>query len=218
MPRPWPPVLGISSLWPCWLSSVSGPTQSKVKSAPRSCAILPYGHWVACVAHKIKRRCSCSINDFSVPLTLHHAFFFVLADSEPFVLYLVDLFLVCLIPLWVFITSKHPASQILLRTGWEPIITAMVISRCSQVFLIYCMLRMMFIEFISWAHITDFQQQILFNEVGKNESHNESDFANHLLSYAGNEIYIFKEEYNVVVLIVKYLFIEFNAQFLCLCR
>lgn len=94
-------------------------------------------------------------------------FFFVLADSEPFVLYLVDLFLVCLIPLWVFVTSKHPASQILLRTGWEPIITAMVISRCSQVFLIYCMLWMMFIEFIYWPLIADFQQQILFNEVGK---------------------------------------------------
>ncbi|XP_075894009.1 solute carrier family 41 member 2 [Nelusetta ayraudi] len=53
---------------------------------------------------------------------------YAIIDSNPFVLYLVDLFFVCLIPLWVFITSKHPASQILLRTGWEPIITAMFIS------------------------------------------------------------------------------------------
>uniref|UniRef100_A0A671TSP3 Solute carrier family 41 member n=1 Tax=Sparus aurata TaxID=8175 RepID=A0A671TSP3_SPAAU len=45
-----------------------------------------------------------------------------------YVLYLVDLLFLCLIPLWVVIASKHPASNLLLRTGWEPIITAMVIS------------------------------------------------------------------------------------------
>ncbi|XP_022610252.1 solute carrier family 41 member 2-like isoform X1 [Seriola dumerili] len=54
--------------------------------------------------------------------------FYSFTDLYPYVLYLVDLLLLCLIPLWVVIASKHPASHILLRTGWEPIITAMVIS------------------------------------------------------------------------------------------
>ncbi|XP_059190271.1 solute carrier family 41 member 2 [Centropristis striata] len=54
--------------------------------------------------------------------------FYSLLDLYSYVLYLVDLLLLCLIPLWVIISSKHPASNILLRTGWEPIITAMVIS------------------------------------------------------------------------------------------
>ncbi|XP_040019475.1 solute carrier family 41 member 2 isoform X3 [Gasterosteus aculeatus] len=54
--------------------------------------------------------------------------FYSLIDLYPHVLYLVDLLFLCLIPLWVVISSKHPASHILLRTGWEPIITAMVIS------------------------------------------------------------------------------------------
>ncbi|KAL6107076.1 slc41a2 [Pungitius sinensis] len=54
--------------------------------------------------------------------------FYSLMDLYPHVLYLVDLLFLCLIPLWVVISSKHPASHILLRTGWEPIITAMVIS------------------------------------------------------------------------------------------
>ncbi|KAF3854569.1 hypothetical protein F7725_022624 [Dissostichus mawsoni] len=54
--------------------------------------------------------------------------FFSLIELYPYVLYLVDMLFLCLIPLWVVISSKHPASQLLLHTGWEPIITAMVIS------------------------------------------------------------------------------------------
>ncbi|XP_045892924.1 solute carrier family 41 member 2-like [Micropterus dolomieu] len=54
--------------------------------------------------------------------------FYSFLDLYPYVLYLVDLLFLCLIPLWVVIASKHPASHILLRMGWEPIITAMVIS------------------------------------------------------------------------------------------
>ncbi|XP_044212115.1 solute carrier family 41 member 2 [Thunnus albacares] len=54
--------------------------------------------------------------------------FYSFRELYPYVLYLVDLLLLCLIPLWVVISSKHPASHILLYTGWEPIITAMVIS------------------------------------------------------------------------------------------
>nr|XP_057931253.1 solute carrier family 41 member 2 isoform X3 [Doryrhamphus excisus] len=54
--------------------------------------------------------------------------FFSLMELYSYVLYLVDVFLVCLIPLWTVVSSKHPASRVLLRTGWEPIITAMFIS------------------------------------------------------------------------------------------
>ncbi|KAM9815539.1 solute carrier family 41 member 2 isoform 2-T2 [Syngnathus typhle] len=54
--------------------------------------------------------------------------FYSFIDLYSYVLYLLDLFLLGLIPLWIVISSKHPASQLLLRTGWEPIITAMVIS------------------------------------------------------------------------------------------
>lgn len=52
------------------------------------------------------------------------------ADSYPSVLYLVALFCLCLVPLWVVVASKHPASQTLLQTGWIPVIIALVISRC----------------------------------------------------------------------------------------
>uniref|UniRef100_A0A6Q2YS18 Solute carrier family 41 member n=1 Tax=Esox lucius TaxID=8010 RepID=A0A6Q2YS18_ESOLU len=49
-------------------------------------------------------------------------------ELYPYVSYLVCLFFLCLTPLWVVISSRNPASRILLYTGWEPIITAMVIS------------------------------------------------------------------------------------------
>ncbi|XP_063764718.1 solute carrier family 41 member 2 [Eleginops maclovinus] len=61
-------------------------------------------------------------------LAFFSQWFFSLIELYPYVLYLVDMFFLCLIPLWVVISSKHPASQLLLHTGWEPIITAMVIS------------------------------------------------------------------------------------------
>uniref|UniRef100_A0A8D3DX31 Solute carrier family 41 member n=1 Tax=Scophthalmus maximus TaxID=52904 RepID=A0A8D3DX31_SCOMX len=54
--------------------------------------------------------------------------FYSLTELQPYVLYLVDMLILCLVPLWVVIASKHPDSHIMLRTGWEPIITAMVIS------------------------------------------------------------------------------------------
>ncbi|XP_056908200.1 solute carrier family 41 member 2 isoform X3 [Takifugu flavidus] len=56
-------------------------------------------------------------------------------DSYPSVLYLVALFCLCLVPLWVVIASKHPASQALLHTGWTPIIIALVISSIGGVIL-----------------------------------------------------------------------------------
>ncbi|XP_073327509.1 solute carrier family 41 member 2 [Pagrus major] len=61
-------------------------------------------------------------------LAFFSQWFYSFMELYSYVLYLVDLLFLCLIPLWVVIASKHPASNLLLRTGWEPIITAMVIS------------------------------------------------------------------------------------------
>ncbi|XP_013881984.1 solute carrier family 41 member 2 [Austrofundulus limnaeus] len=49
-------------------------------------------------------------------------------DSYPYVSSLVCAFFMCLTPLWIVISSKHPASRTLLYSGWEPVITAMFIS------------------------------------------------------------------------------------------
>uniref|UniRef100_A0A665WI69 Solute carrier family 41 member n=1 Tax=Echeneis naucrates TaxID=173247 RepID=A0A665WI69_ECHNA len=49
-------------------------------------------------------------------------------DSYPYVSSLVCAFFMCLTPMWIVISSKHPASRTLLYSGWEPVITAMVIS------------------------------------------------------------------------------------------
>uniref|UniRef100_A0A8C1EFT1 Solute carrier family 41 member n=1 Tax=Cyprinus carpio carpio TaxID=630221 RepID=A0A8C1EFT1_CYPCA len=49
-------------------------------------------------------------------------------DSHPYVSSLVCGFFMCLTPLWMVISSKHPASRQLLYSGWEPVITAMFIS------------------------------------------------------------------------------------------
>ncbi|KAG7270678.1 hypothetical protein CRUP_030405 [Coryphaenoides rupestris] len=49
-------------------------------------------------------------------------------DSYPYVSFLVCAFFLSLTPLWMVISSKHPASRTLLYSGWEPVITAMIIS------------------------------------------------------------------------------------------
>ncbi|KAG9280218.1 solute carrier family 41 member 2 [Astyanax mexicanus] len=49
-------------------------------------------------------------------------------DSHPYVSSLVCAFFMCLTPVWMVISSKHPASRQLLYSGWEPVITAMLIS------------------------------------------------------------------------------------------
>ncbi|KAJ3596584.1 hypothetical protein NHX12_002989 [Muraenolepis orangiensis] len=54
--------------------------------------------------------------------------FYGCLEPYSYVLYLVDVLLLCLTPLWVVISSRQPASRILLRKGWEPILIAMLIS------------------------------------------------------------------------------------------
>ncbi|XP_030637587.1 solute carrier family 41 member 2 isoform X2 [Chanos chanos] len=49
-------------------------------------------------------------------------------DSHPYVSSVVCAFFLCLTPVWIVISSKHPASRTLLYSGWEPVITAMLIS------------------------------------------------------------------------------------------
>ncbi|XP_023983127.1 solute carrier family 41 member 2 isoform X1 [Physeter macrocephalus] len=41
---------------------------------------------------------------------------------------LVGVFFLALTPIWVIIAAKHPATRTVLHSGWEPVITAMVIS------------------------------------------------------------------------------------------
>uniref|UniRef100_A0A8C7I5M4 Solute carrier family 41 member n=1 Tax=Oncorhynchus kisutch TaxID=8019 RepID=A0A8C7I5M4_ONCKI len=52
----------------------------------------------------------------------------MLQDSHPYASSLVCAFFLSLTPVWMVISSKHPASRTLLYSGWEPVITAMVIS------------------------------------------------------------------------------------------
>ncbi|XP_053742547.1 solute carrier family 41 member 2 [Synchiropus splendidus] len=61
--------------------------------------------------------------------------FYSFMEIYPFVLYLMDLLYLCLIPLWVVVSSTHPETHILLRTGWQPIIAALVISSIGGVIL-----------------------------------------------------------------------------------
>ncbi|XP_036433528.1 solute carrier family 41 member 2 [Colossoma macropomum] len=49
-------------------------------------------------------------------------------DSHPYVSSLVCAFFMCLTPVSMVISSKHPVSRQLLYSGWEPVITAMLIS------------------------------------------------------------------------------------------
>ncbi|XP_077568428.1 solute carrier family 41 member 2 isoform X2 [Stigmatopora nigra] len=61
-------------------------------------------------------------------LAFFSRWFYSLIELYSYALYLLDLFLLFLMPIWTVISSKHPASRLLLRTGWEPIVTAMLIS------------------------------------------------------------------------------------------
>ncbi|XP_060759196.1 solute carrier family 41 member 2 [Neoarius graeffei] len=56
-------------------------------------------------------------------------------DLYPYVIYIVCVIFLCLTPVWVVITFCHPESHKLLYNGWEPIITAMVISSIGGVIL-----------------------------------------------------------------------------------
>ncbi|XP_035257468.1 solute carrier family 41 member 2 [Anguilla anguilla] len=53
---------------------------------------------------------------------------YVCLDSHPYVSSLVCALFLSLTPVCIVISSKHPASRTLLYSGWEPVITAMVIS------------------------------------------------------------------------------------------
>ncbi|XP_043943765.1 solute carrier family 41 member 2 [Protopterus annectens] len=49
-------------------------------------------------------------------------------ETKIYVSPLVGVFFLALTPVWIAVSIKHPATRILLRSGWEPVITAMVIS------------------------------------------------------------------------------------------
>uniref|UniRef100_A0A8B9HZM6 Solute carrier family 41 member n=1 Tax=Astyanax mexicanus TaxID=7994 RepID=A0A8B9HZM6_ASTMX len=54
--------------------------------------------------------------------------FFNCMERCPYVAYVVCAFFLCLTPVWVIMSFRHTESRKLLYCGWEPIITAMVIS------------------------------------------------------------------------------------------
>uniref|UniRef100_A0A673N536 Solute carrier family 41 member n=1 Tax=Sinocyclocheilus rhinocerous TaxID=307959 RepID=A0A673N536_9TELE len=49
-------------------------------------------------------------------------------EPYPYITYLVCVVFLCLTPMWVILSFRHPESQKLLFSSWEPVITAMVIS------------------------------------------------------------------------------------------
>ncbi|XP_045867939.1 solute carrier family 41 member 2 isoform X1 [Meles meles] len=49
-------------------------------------------------------------------------------DNYYYISPLVGVFFLALTPIWIIIAAKHPATRTVLHSGWEPVITAMVIS------------------------------------------------------------------------------------------
>ncbi|XP_057598623.1 solute carrier family 41 member 2 [Hippopotamus amphibius kiboko] len=49
-------------------------------------------------------------------------------ETYYYILPLVGVFFLALTPIWIIIAAKHPATRTVLHSGWEPVITAMVIS------------------------------------------------------------------------------------------
>lgn len=56
-------------------------------------------------------------------------FLLFILENYYFVSPLVGVFFLALTPIWIIIAAKHPATRTVLHSGWEPVITAMVISR-----------------------------------------------------------------------------------------
>ncbi|XP_016352063.1 solute carrier family 41 member 2 isoform X2 [Sinocyclocheilus anshuiensis] len=54
--------------------------------------------------------------------------FFYCMEPYPYITYLVCVVFLCLTPMWVILSFRHPESQKLLFSSWEPVITAVVIS------------------------------------------------------------------------------------------
>ncbi|XP_034843576.1 solute carrier family 41 member 2 [Mirounga leonina] len=49
-------------------------------------------------------------------------------DNYYYISPLVGVFFLALTPIWIIIAAKHPATRTVLHSGWEPVITAMIIS------------------------------------------------------------------------------------------
>ncbi|XP_069486004.1 solute carrier family 41 member 2 isoform X2 [Ambystoma mexicanum] len=53
---------------------------------------------------------------------------YVCLESYSYISLLVGAFFLALTPIWIVVAAKHPATRIVLHSGWEPVITAMIIS------------------------------------------------------------------------------------------
>ena len=54
---------------------------------------------------------------------------FLILETYYYIPPLVGVVFLALTPIWIIIAAKHPATRTVLHSGWEPVITAMVISR-----------------------------------------------------------------------------------------
>ncbi|XP_033076710.1 solute carrier family 41 member 2 isoform X2 [Trachypithecus francoisi] len=64
--------------------------------------------------------CSSSVATAFIASLLQETYYYI----SP----LVGVFFLALTPIWIIIAAKHPATRTVLHSGWEPVITAMVIS------------------------------------------------------------------------------------------
>lgn len=62
-------------------------------------------------------------------VTLFFFFYIFILETYFYVSPLVGAFFLALTPMGIVIAAKHPATRTVLHSGWEPVITAMVISR-----------------------------------------------------------------------------------------
>lgn len=68
-------------------------------------------------------------NILKVTLFLLFFFYIFILETYFYVSPLVGAFFLALTPMGIVIAAKHPATRTVLHSGWEPVITAMVISR-----------------------------------------------------------------------------------------
>lgn len=54
---------------------------------------------------------------------------FLILETYYYISPLVGVFFLALTPIWIIVAAKHPATRTVLHSGWEPVITAMVVSR-----------------------------------------------------------------------------------------
>lgn len=79
--------------------------------------------------NKPDKKCFFWYLDFLLERRRLKCLLFFILETYYYISPLVCAFFLALTPIWVIIAAKHPATRTVLHSGWEPVITAMVISR-----------------------------------------------------------------------------------------